>query len=261
LKQYLDLVRHVLDTGRMVQTRNGNRLTAYGAQLRFNLLDGFPLVTTKKVSLWNVAGELCWFLNGDTNTARLKEWSIPIWDANAGPDGNVGRAYGAMWRDWEGQLDQIARSVNLLRKAPNSTRNVVTAWNPTELDQMALPPCHFAFQVHHVDQGHIALQVSMRSVDVMVGLPYNIASYAILAHLFECITGTFAVELIMDLGNIHIYEDHIPNAMIQIEREPYPLPRLLIEGHVPVNLKGLHPEKFRLVDYQHHSFLKYEIHA
>ncbi len=261
LRNYLDLVRHVLDNGRMVQTRNGNRLTAYGAQLRFDLTEGFPLVTTKKVNLWNVAGELCWFLNGDTNTAKLREWNIPIWNANADPDGNVGRAYGAMWRDWEGHLDQIARSIDLLRKAPNSTRNVVTAWNPAELDQMALPPCHFAYQVHYLGNEQIAIQMSQRSGDLLIGIPYNIASYALLAHLYAHVCDMQAVELIMDLGNVHIYEDHIPNAKIQIEREPYPLPKLFIDGHVPANLVGLHPDIFSIINYKHHPFLKYKMHA
>jgi len=245
----------------MVQTRNGNRLTAYGAQLRFNLLDGFPLVTTKKVSLWNVAGELCWFLNGATNTKQLKEWGINIWDDNAGPDGELGPVYGSQWRKWAGYLDQVQRSINLLKKAPNSTRNVVTAWNPLDMDMMMLPPCHFAYQVHYLGDEQIAIQMSQRSGDLLVGIPYNIASYALLAHLYAYVCDMQAVELIMDLGNVHIYEDHIPNAKLQVEREPYPLPQLVISGHVPGNLVGLHPNQFSVDGYQHHSFLKYEMHA
>lgn len=245
----------------MVETRNGNRLTAYGYQMRFNLLEGFPLVTTKKVSLWNVAGELCWFLDGDTNTRKLREWGIPIWDANASEDGNIGPGYGYQWRNFGGECDQIARAINLLRKAPNSTRIVVSAWNPIDLDAMMLPPCHFALQLHHVGNGDLCLQASLRSNDLLVGAPYNIASYALLAHLFAHVTGMRAVELIMDLGNVHIYEDHIPNARIQIERDPYQLPQLIIEGHVPGNLRGLHPSQFAVVGYQHHPFLKYSMHA
>lgn len=261
MKQYIDLVKRCLNQGRFVETRNGNCHTVYGAQLRFDLRHGFPMVTTKKVNFHNIAGELCWFLSGDTDTSKLKEWGINIWDANAGPDGSVGRAYGAQWRAWEGELDQIARAINLLRKAPNSRRNVVTAWNPAELDAMALPPCHFAFQVHYYGDGEMGMQASMRSTDVMVGLPYNIASYALLAHLIAKVVGMTPVELIMDLGNVHLYEDHAANARIQVARKPLPLPSLVIAGSVPESLKGLHPSQFWLDGYQHHGFLKYEMHA
>lgn len=259
MKQYLDLMRHVIDNGHMVQTRNGNRLTVYGAQLRFDLTKGFPLMTTKKVNFAWVAGELCWFLSGQTNTNMLHEWGIPIWDANADADGNLGRIYGAQWRSWEGSLDQVWRSLRLLQTAPASTRNVVTAWNPTELDAMKLPPCHFAWQVHAPDD-KVILQASMRSVDLCLGLPFNIASYALLAHILAHRTGRVATELIMDLGNIHIYEAHIPNAQKQLSREPRELPVLRIES-ITTDLMMMEPAWFTVSNYDPHPFIKYEIFA
>lgn len=258
-QQYNELVKRIITLGRMVNTRNGNRLTAYGAQLRFPLDEGFPILTTKKVAFRLVASELCWFLNGGTNTAQLHEWDNHIWDANADENGELGPIYGYQWRSYGGSgLDQIARSIDLLRKAPASTRNVVIAWNPIDMDKMKLPPCHFGFQLH-VDGDYLHLQASMRSVDVMVGLPFNISSYALLCHLFAKAVNLYPGELIMDLGNIHIYEPHIENANIQVEREPYALPALLIDSPIPGDLRSINPNQFSLYGYSYHPSLKYQM--
>lgn len=261
MKQYIDLVSKILQNGKMVETRNGNRLTIYGHQMRFDLEDGFPILTTKKVSLNLIAGELCWFLNGGTNIKQLHEWNNHIWDANAGEDGELPNGYGYQWRNYGGSgVDQIVRSISLIKKAPNSTRNVVIAWNPADMDKMKLPPCHFGFQLH-VDGDYLHLQASMRSVDVMVGLPFNIASYALLCHLFAQLTKKKPGELIMDLGNTHIYEPHIENARVQIVRPTYALPHLVISKDISDDLKGLNPSMFRLEGYQSHPAIKYEMFA
>lgn len=268
LQQYIDLLNHVLDNGHMVKTRNGNRQTVYGYQMRFDLTQGFPAVTTKRLAWKQVCTELCWFLNGRTDLAYLHERGCRIWDGNAGEDGELGRIYGAQWRDYNSQgLDQIQRSIDLLRNAPASTRNVAIAWNPLQQDAMKLPPCHFGFQVHS-HGNKVILQVSLRSSDVILGLPFNVASYALLAHLFaHCASFNSlsaypvmrASELIVDLGNVHIYESHIDGARLQARREPLPLPTLRIDGDVPIDLYGLEPEQFVLEGYKSHPAIKYEL--
>lgn len=243
----------------MVQTRNGNRLTAYGWQMRFDLTQGFPAVTTKRLAWKQVCTELCWFLNGRTDLAYLHERGCHIWDANAGEDGDLGRIYGAQWRDYNSQgLDQIKRSIKMLRNVPSSTRNVVIAWNPLQQDDMKLPPCHFGYQLHSYND-KVWLQASLRSSDIVLGAPFNIASYALLCHLFAYVTGKQATELIMDLGNVHIYESHIDGARLQVQREPLPLPTLRIGGDVPGDLYGLEPEQFVLEGYKSHPAIKFEL--
>lgn len=260
MKQYLDLVNHVIDNGRMVKTRNGIRWTVYGYQMRFDLTQGFPLVTTKRVPFRLVAGELCWFLNGQTDTKQLHEWNNHIWDANASEDGELGPIYGYQWRNFNSQgLDQIQRSIDLLHTDPSSTRNVVTAWNPLQMDDMKLPPCHAMFQIHTCGKNGIAIQMSQRSADTMVGIPFNIASYALLTHLLAHVVNKRPVELIMDLGNVHIYNQHLDDAIMQSERETLPLPRLHIDGDITHDLRNLHPDQFSLVGYESHPAIKYEM--
>lgn len=263
MKQYHDLVNHVLDNGHMVETRNGNRLTAYGWQMRFDLTQGFPAITTKKLAWKQVCTELCWFLNGRTDLQYLHERGCHIWDANAGDGGELGAIYGRQWRNFNNEgIDQIQRSIKMLQKSPASTRNVVTAWNPLQMIAMKLPPCHWGFQVHSHGP-EIILQVSQRSVDIALGLCFNIASYALLAELYAAVNSqykhTFASELIMDLGNVHIYEQHIDGLRLQMEREPYPLPQLKITGDVSPDLYDLEPEQFELVNYQYHPSIKFEL--
>lgn len=243
----------------MVKTRNGNRQTVYGAQLRFDLTQGFPAVTTKRLAWRQVCAELCWFLNGRTDLQYLHDRSCHIWDANADDDGNLGKIYGYQWRNFNGQgLDQIQRSIDLLRKAPASTRNVVTAWNPLQMDDMKLPPCHWGFQLHSFD-GKLIMQASQRSVDLALGEPFNIASYALLCHLFARIADLEPTELIMDLGNVHIYESHIDGMIEQCKREPLPLPTLRVTGDISPDLRNLEPDQFVLDGYQCHKSIKYEL--
>lgn len=259
MHQYLQLVREVLANGQVVKTRNGERLTKYGAHLEFEMRQGFPMITTAKKNYWNIAGELCWFLSGETNTKKLKEWNIGIWDGNADADGNVGQAYGYQWRKWQGWLDQVTGSVEMAMNNPASTRNLVTAWNPAALDSVVLPPCHYSYQIHTPPDRTISLQATMRSTDLMVGLPYNISSYATLLMLYAGLTNRKPDRLIMDLGNVHIYSQHMKNTKIQIMRNPLALPSLEITGGISPNLYGLHPSQFELRNYNAHPYLKYEM--
>ncbi|MCB1711652.1 MAG: thymidylate synthase [Candidatus Riesia sp.] len=257
--QYLNLLKAILDNGELVKTRNGNRLTIYGYQMRFNLKDGFPIVTTSKKRFDWIVQELIWFLNGETNTKQLKEWGNPIWDLNADENGNVGKIYGYQYRHWLGKLDQIQRSITLAKKAPYSTRNIVTAWNPDDMDEMKLPPCHLFYQVHCLPNNKLILQWSQRSADAALGIPYNISSYALLAHLYGVILNREPVELICDLGNVHLYEPHIENARKQSLRKPYELPQLNIKHDIPEDLKNMQPDWFELVGYKSHPYIKYEM--
>ena len=259
MKQYIDLVKRVLSSGELVETRNGGRLTVIGGQLRFPMADGLPLVTTRRTSYFSAAAELCWFLDGETNTKRLNDWGVRIWNDNADENGDLGPVYGKQWRDYGGSgVDQIADMIKQLRRTPASTRIVTIAWNPIDMHKMKLPPCHFGFQLTVVN-GKLRLQASIRSSDVMLGLPFNIVSYATLLHLFARVSGYTAHELIIDLGHIHIYQPHIENALIQVEREPLSLPRLEIIGDVPGDLRELQPAQFRLDGYTSHPALKYQM--
>lgn len=262
MNQYLQLVSRTLSEGEMVDTRNGRRLTVYGEMLRFDLRKGFPILTTKKVPFRWVAGELCWFLDGDQNTRKLKDWGISIWDANADELGYVGPIYGYQWRSWNGPhgRDQIMDCVQTIERTKHSTRNVVLAWNPDQNFCMALPPCHFSFQVHH-SASWVRVHATMRSTDLMVGLPFNISSYALLAHILAKRTNRIAVELVMSLSDIHIYEDHIETAKLQVTRSAMPLPKLMIrENEITHDLKGMQPNGFILDNYLSHEALSYPMH-
>lgn len=259
MKQYLELGQRILDEGRWIRIGDTNRLTIYGAQMVFNLDEGFPIVTTKRVWWRGVVEELLWFLNGSTDVTELQKVGVHFWDANAKPDGTIGDSYGAQWRNWNGEgYDQIARCIEMLRLRPKATRNVVMAWNPTKIDKTALPPCHFSFQALS-DHHNLSLCVSMRSVDFAVGLPFNIASYALLCHILAKRAVLRPESLIMQLSHVHVYEQHVDALRKQLRHEPYPLPELVIDGELTSDLKGMHSGQFRLDGYANHGPIQYDM--
>lgn len=259
MKQYLELGERVLRDGQWITIGETERLTVYGGEMRFNLHAGFPLVTTKKVWWKGIVGELLWFLNGSTNVKELQAAGIHIWDANARPDGTIGDSYGHQWRNWGGTgLDQIARCIETLERRPKTTRNLVLAWNPLDIGRMALPPCHFSFEC--LSDGHgLTLVVTMRSTDIALGFPYNVASYALLTHILALRTGLRADSLIMQLGHVHLYKQHFDTFKHQLSLAPYDLPTLTIEGELTPDLKGLRARQFTLEKYYSHPALKYEM--
>lgn len=259
MKQYLNLGERIIRDGQWITIGETERLTVYGGEMRFNLHEGFPLVTTKKVWWKGIVGELIWFLNGSTDVRELQAAGIHIWDANAQPDGTIGDSYGRQWRNWGGTgLDQIARCITLLQRRPKSTRNIVMAWNPAEVENTALPPCHFSFEC--LSDGHgLTLVATMRSTDVAVGLPFNIASYALLTHILAKRVGLRADSLIMQLGHVHIHKQNFDLFRHQLSLAPYALPTVKIEDDLTPDLKGLRARQFVLENYQHHPALKYEM--
>jgi thymidylate synthase len=230
VKPYLDLLRHVLDHGRFKADRTGTgTYSVFGAQVRYDLTVGFPLLTTKKLHTRSIIHELLWFLRGETNIRYLRENGVTIWDEWADADGNLGRVYGAQWRDWrtsDGRsVDQIATVIESLRKNPDSRRHIVSAWNPGEIEGMALPPCHALFQFY-VCEGELSCQLYQRSADLFLGVPFNIASYALLTHMVAQVCGLKAAEFVHTFGDLHLYSNHLEQAREQLAREPRPLPRL-----------------------------------
>jgi thymidylate synthase len=253
--QYLNLVRKILDDGVDIKIGNTNRKTIFGHTIDINLEDGFPILTTKKVFWRGVVEELIWFLNGSTNVKELESKGVYIWSENALPDGTIGDSYGKQWRDWNG-LDQIERCISLLKKYPKSTRNVVVAWNPQQIEKVALPPCHFSFQTLSENGKDLTLVVTKRSTDVSLGLPFNIASYALLTHLLANVTNMNPKRLIIQMSHCHIYEEHITTIKTQFYRQPYNLPTLHLVSHIPDNLKNLQSEWFTLSDYIYHPAIQ-----
>jgi thymidylate synthase len=230
MQQYLDLLRHVLDNGVEKGDRTGTgTLSVFGYQSRYDLRDGFPAVTTKKLHLRSVIGELIWFLSGSTNVKWLHENNISIWDEWADADGELGPVYGYQWRSWptpDGQhVDQITKVVESIRTNPNSRRHIVTAWNVADVDDMALPPCHTMFQFYVAD-GRLSCQLYQRSADIFLGVPFNIASYALLAHMVAQQTGLEVGDFVHTLGDAHLYLNHLDQARLQLTREPRALPTL-----------------------------------
>jgi len=230
VKAYLDLVQRILDEGIRKTDRTGTgTLSVFGHQMRFDLSAGFPLLTTKKIHTRSVFGELLWFLRGDTNIAWLHANRITIWDEWAGPDGDLGPVYGYQWRSWPApdgrHIDQITRVIENIRSRPDSRRHIVTAWNPADVDRMALPPCHTMFQFY-VGEGRLSCQMYQRSADVFLGVPFNIASYALLTHLVAQVTGLQVGEFVHTLGDAHLYLNHLDQARLQLTRTPRALPRL-----------------------------------
>jgi len=259
MQQYHRLLRLVLDEGRFKADRTGTgTYSVFGAQERFDLREGFPLLTTKKLHLRSIIHELLWFLKGDTNTAYLREHNVTIWDEWADENGDLGRVYGAQWRDWRGAdgsvVDQIARVVQDIQKNPDSRRLVVSAWNPAELHLMALAPCHALFQFY-VQEGELSCQLYQRSADLFLGVPFNIASYALLtlmvAQVCDLKPGTF----VHTFGDLHLYANHLEQARLQLTRECRPLPRMLINSERK-HLEDFIFEDFTLEGYDPHPAIK-----
>ncbi len=259
MRQYLDLMSHVLEHGSEKQDRTGTgTLSVFGYQMRFDLADGFPLITTKKLHLHSIIHELLWFLQGDTNIAYLRENKVRIWDEWADENGDLGPVYGAQWRSWrtaDGEVvDQITQVVDAIRKTPDSRRLIVSAWNAGEIDKMALPPCHAFFQFYVAD-GRLSCQLYQRSADIFLGVPFNIASYALLLMMVAQVTGLEAGEFVHTLGDAHLYTNHLPQARLQLSRKPYPLPRMRINPEVN-DLFEFRFDDFELSDYQFHEHIK-----
>lgn len=236
MKQYLDLLRHVRDNGVLKADRTGTGTrSVFGYQMRFNLDDGFPLLTTKKLHLKSIIYELLWFLRGDTNVHYLQEHGVRIWNEWADPDGSLGHIYGYQWRSWPdydgGHIDQIAQAVDTIKNNPDSRRIIVSAWNVADLDRMNLPPCHAFFQFYVAD-GRLSLQLYQRSADIFLGVPFNIASYALLLMMMAQVTGLKAGDFVHTLGDAHIYTNHFEQVKEQLSRTPRQLPRMVINPDV-----------------------------
>jgi thymidylate synthase len=255
MQAYLELMRRVRDTGVRKADRTGTgTLSLFGAQLRFDLSAGFPLVTTKRIHVKSVILELLWFLRGETNVGWLRERGVTIWDEWADDHGELGPVYGRQWRAWRtaegGSIDQIAAAVRQLREHPDSRRILVSAWNVGELEHMALAPCHAFFQLH-VANGRLSCQVYQRSADLFLGVPFNVASYALLTHLFAQQAELGVGELIWTGGDCHLYLNHLEQADLQLTRAPYPSPRLRLRRR-PADITGYDYEDIEIIDYEHH---------
>ncbi|MGV1769189.1 thymidylate synthase [Agrobacterium vitis] len=259
MKQYLDLLQHVMENGsdRGDRTGTGTR-SVFGYQMRFDLAEGFPALTTKKLHLRSIIHELLWFLKGDTNIAYLKENGVSIWDEWADDNGDLGPVYGAQWRSWPkpggGHIDQIANLVESIKTNPNSRRHIVSAWNPAEVDEMALPPCHCLFQFYVAD-GKLSCQLYQRSADIFLGVPFNIASYALLTMMVAQVTGLKAGDFIHTLGDAHLYANHFEQARLQLTRQPKPLPVMRINPDVK-DVFGFAFEDFSLENYSADPVIK-----
>jgi len=253
MKQYLDLCRRILDEGVKKEDRTGTgTISVFGHQMRFNLDDGFPLLTTKKLHLKSIIYELLWFLQGDTNVKYLQEHGVRIWNEWADADGELGPVYGHQWRSWPdydgGTIDQISKVVEMIRHNPDSRRMIVSAWNVAEVDKMALPPCHTIFQFY-VANGRLSLQLYQRSADTFLGVPFNIASYALLLQMMAQVTGLKAGDFVHTFGDVHIYTNHIEQVKLQLTREPKPLPRMVINPDVK-SIFDFKYEDFQLEGYE-----------
>lgn len=260
MKQYLDLLRHILDHGMEKHDRTGTgTISTFGYQMRFDLEKGFPLVTTKKVHLKSIIYELLWFLQGDTNVHYLQEHGVRIWNEWADPDGELGHIYGYQWRSWPdydgGNIDQISQAVEAIKHNPDSRRIIVSAWNVADLDRMNLPPCHAFFQFYVSPDGRLSCQLYQRSADCFLGVPFNIASYALLTMMMAQVCGLRPGEFIHTLGDAHIYLNHLDQVHLQLERDPRPLPRMVINPEV-TSIFDFHYEDFRIEDYNPHPTIK-----
>lgn len=255
-------MRHVLDNGVVKQDRTGTGTkSVFGYQMRFKLSDGFPLLTTKKLHLKSIIYELLWFLRGDTNIKYLNEHGVSIWDEWADADGDLGHIYGYQWRSWPtpdgGSIDQIQQVIDTLKNNPESRRIIVSAWNVADIDNMNLPPCHALFQFYVAD-GRLSLQLYQRSADIFLGVPFNIASYALLLMMVAQVTGYEPGDFIHTLGDAHLYLNHLEQARLQLTREPRPLPRMVINPDVK-DIFGFQYEDFSLEDYNPHPHIKAQV--
>lgn len=259
MRQYLDLMQEILEKGATKTDRTGTgTLSVFGRQLRFDLADGFPLVTTKKLHLRSIIYELLWFLRGDTNIKYLKDHGVSIWDEWADENGDLGPVYGSQWRSWptpDGKgIDQIKNVIHQIRTKPDSRRHIVSAWNPAEVDNMALPPCHALFQFYVAD-GKLSCQLYQRSADYFLGVPFNIASYALLLHMFAQQCDLESGEFVWTGGDVHLYSNHIEQVKLQLSRTTFPLPQLVIKRK-PSSIFDYEFEDFEIVNYQAHPSIK-----
>lgn len=259
MKAYLDLMQHVLDHGAEKSDRTGTGTrSVFGHQMRFDLSAGFPLVTTKKLHLKSIIYELLWFLRGETNIAYLKEHGVRIWDDWADERGELGPVYGAQWRSWPAAdgstVDQIAWVVEEIKRNPDSRRLIVSAWNISEIPKMALPPCHLLFQFY-VAEGRLSCQLYQRSADIFLGLPFNIASYALLTLMMAQVCDLEPGDFVISLGDCHLYSNHFEQARLQLARQPFALPRMQLNPAVK-DILGFDFEDFTLLDYQAHPHIK-----
>ncbi len=262
MKQYLDLLRHILEDGTIKGDRTGTgTLSTFGYQMRFNLDDGFPLVTTKKLHLKSIIHELLWFLKGDTNVHYLQENGVRIWNEWADENGDLGHIYGYQWRSWPdykgGSIDQIREAIETIKHNPDSRRIIVSAWNVADLPNMNLPPCHAFFQFYVAD-GRLSLQLYQRSADCFLGVPFNIASYALLLMMVAQVTGLRAGDFVHTLGDAHLYLNHLDQARLQLTREPRHLPRMMINPDVK-DIFDFKYSDFTLEDYDPHPHIKAEV--
>lgn len=259
MKQYLDLLKRILDEGVKKDDRTGTgTISIFGNQMRFNLQEGFPLLTTKKLHLKSIIYELLWFLNGDTNAKFLQEHGVRIWNEWADPDGNLGHIYGYQWRSWPdyngGHIDQIKQVIDQININPDSRRIIVSAWNVADIDNMNLPPCHILFQFY-VAQGKLSLQLYQRSADTFLGVPFNIASYSLLLMMVAQVTGLSPGDFVYTTGDTHLYLDHIEQAKLQLTRTPRTLPKMIINPEIK-DIFSFNYEDFKLVDYNPYDHIK-----
>lgn len=259
MKQYLDLMQDIIDNGTQKGDRTGTgTISVFGRQMRFDLSEGFPLVTTKKLHIRSIIHELLWFLSGDTNIKYLKENGVSIWDEWADENGDLGPVYGHQWRSWPtpegGKVDQISQVIEQIKKNPNSRRHIVSAWNPAEVDKMALPPCHALFQFYVAD-GKLSCQLYQRSADYFLGVPFNIASYALLVHMFAQQCDLKVGEFVWTGGDVHLYSNHLEQAKTQLQREPKSLPKLNIKRK-PASIFDYKYEDFEILNYEAHPGIK-----
>ena len=259
MQQYLDLMRHVRDNGTRRTDRTGTgTISLFGYQMRFNLADGFPVVTTKKLHLRSIIHELLWFLKGDTNIRYLQENGVTIWDEWADENGDLGPVYGSQWRSWPtpdgGSIDQISNVIEQIRNTPDSRRLIVSAWNPAEVDNMALPPCHSLFQFY-VSDGRLSCQLYQRSADILLGVPFNIASYALLTMMIAQVCELEAGDFVHTFGDAHLYLNHLEQVELQLSREPYPLPTMSLNPAIR-SVFDFTYDDFELKNYQCHPAIK-----
>ena len=262
MKQYLDLLEHVLETGSSKSDRTGTgTISVFGYQMRFDLIEGFPLLTTKKLHLPSIIHELLWFLKGNTNTAYLNENKVKIWNAWADENGELGHIYGYQWRSWPAadgkKIDQIGEVIGSIRNSPDSRRHIVSAWNVGDLDRMALPPCHILFQFYVAD-GRLSCQLYQRSADIFLGVPFNIASYSLLLMMVAQVTGLKPGEFIHTLGDAHIYTNHIEQVRLQLAREPRELPLMKLNPERK-DIDEFVYDDFTVENYNPHPHIKGEI--
>ena len=262
MKQYHDLMRHVLDKGVQKSNRTGvDAISTFGYQNRYDLAAGFPLVTTKKVHIRSIIHEMLWFLQGDTNIKYLTDNKVSIWNEWADENGDLGPIYGCQWRSWpdrkKGFIDQITQTVEEIKKNPDSRRLIVSAWNPADLPKMALAPCHCFFQFY-IAENRLSCQLYQRSADVFLGVPFNIASYALLTLMIAQVTGLKPGEFVHSFGDLHIYTNHLEQVKLQLTREHYPLPRMELNTYVK-DIFGFRYDDFELLNYQHHAAIKGEV--